>query len=230
MTAPAPPVTPPPLQFEDVVLENVGQPLSLTVPQHHTVSLVGDADSGVNRLAVVALGLSPVTGGRALVLGTDLAAMARRNALAFRRQVGYVPAGDGLLQNLSLAENVALPLRFGSGMSPREITGRLKVMLAQVRLSGVGHLRPADANTEQRRRAALARALAFDPDLVILDHPFDGVPARTQVEILDTARGGELAFGARRAVFIVSQSLPERLRNRIEARYRLVRGNLQQEG
>lgn len=219
-----------PLEFEGLVLDGTSSPLTLSVPQHHTVSIVGDADSGVNRLAAIALGLDPIPVGRALLMGENLAVMARRNALAFRRQVGYVPAGDGLLQNLSLAENVALPLRFGSGMSPREIGGRLKVMMGQVRLAGVGHLRPADANGEQRRRAALARALAFDPDLVILDHPFDGVPARTQLEILDIARGGELAFGARRTVFIISQSLPERLLNRIENRYRLVRGKLQQEG
>ena len=219
-----------PLVFEDVMLDGpYGGVVSLTVPAHLTVSIVGNAASGVNRLAPFALGLTPLPGGRALVLGEDLHAMPRRAALAFRRRVGYVPAGDGLLQNLSLADNVALPLRFGTTMSPREIDGRLRIMLAQVRLDAVADLRPADADGEQRRRAALARALAFDPDLVIMDRPFDGIAGRAQIELIETARGGELAEGARRTVFVTGQFLPDRLRPRIEHRYRLVRGEFQTE-
>ena len=155
--------------------------------------------------------------------------MGRRPKLAFRRRVGYLPAGDGLLQNLTLRDNVALPLRFGSNLSDREIDGRLQVALAAVRLSRVADLRPAQASEEQRRRAALARALAFDPELVILDHPFDGLTNRASAEMLELARGGEVAEGSRRTVFLTGQNMPDLLRPRIEQTYRLVRGLIERE-
>jgi ABC-type multidrug transport system ATPase subunit len=155
--------------------------------------------------------------------------MPRRAALAFRRRAGYVPEGDGLLQNLSLEENVALPLRFGSDMDPREIHGRLRVILGAFRLSDVAHLRPADADDEQRRRTAFARALVFDPDLVILDQPFDGIGPGAASELLSLARGGETPEGPRRALFVTSQALPDYLRRRFELRHRVTRGALHQD-
>jgi ABC-type transporter Mla maintaining outer membrane lipid asymmetry ATPase subunit MlaF len=133
------------------------------------------------------------------------------------------------MQNLSLRDNVALPLRFGSDMSDREIEGRLQVALAAARLTRSADLRPAQANEEQRRRAAFARALAFDPELVILDHPFDGLTNRASAELLELARGGETGEGSRRTVFVTGQDLPDNLRPRIELRYRLTRGLIERE-
>lgn len=221
-----------PLAFDAVRLSDGPAPvsLSLAVEAHTVVSVVGEAASGIRRLGPIALGLDEAEAGRALLFGEDVGRMTRREALAFRRRVGYVPEGDGLLQNLSLADNVALPLRFGSPLSPREIESRLRVMLAAARLAGAAELRPAAANEEQRRRAALARALAFDPALVILTQPFDGVGARAAVEILELARGGDLADGsARRAVFLTGQLLPERVQARVDVRYRIAGGTLRQE-
>lgn len=220
----------PPLAFEDLPLSGPrGGTVTLTVAPHRVVSIIGEAGSGVNQLAPRALGLLRTGRGRALVFGQDIQDLPRRHALAFRRRLGYVPAGDGLLQNLSLADNIALPLRFGSALSPREIDSRLRVMLAAVRLADGAGLRPADANEEQRRRASLARALAFDPDLVIMDHPFEGISGRAAVDVLELARGGDTADGARRSLFITGQELPDRIRSRVDVRYRVVRGQLRTE-
>jgi phospholipid/cholesterol/gamma-HCH transport system ATP-binding protein len=218
-----------PLTFEDVVPADGGAPLSFAVRPHEVVAVIGEAGTGVQRLGPIALGLEPAAAGRSRLYGEEVARMPRRAALAFRRRVGYVPPGDGLLQNLSLADNVALPLRFGSSLSPREIESRLRVMLAAVRLADAAGLRPAATNPEQRRRAALARALAFDPDLVILAQPFDGIGGRAAAEILELARGGDTPEGARRAVFVTGQLLPERVRARVDIRYRFAGGSLRQE-
>ena len=223
-------MTAPPLAFEAVVPPGgAGPGVSFTVRAHEVVAVMGDAGTGVQRLGPIALGLEPPAAGRSLIYGEEVGRLPRPDALAFRRRVGYVPQGDGLLQNLSLADNVALPLRFGSALSPREIESRLRIMLAAVRLTDAAGLRPAAANDEQRRRAALARALAFDPDLVILAQPFDGIGARAAAEILEVARGGDTPDGARRAVFLTGQMLPERLRARVDVRYRIAGGSLRQE-
>jgi phospholipid/cholesterol/gamma-HCH transport system ATP-binding protein len=219
-----------PLVFEDVRLEGArSTTVSLTVAQHRAVSVVGEVASGLNRLAPIALGLEDPEGGRALLFGEPVATMSRRAVLAFRRQAGYVPEGDGLLQNLSLADNVALPLQFGSPLSTREVRSRVRVILGAFRLAEVGGLRPSEADDEQRRRAAFARALVFDPRLVILDQPFDGIGLGAAAELLDLTRGGETADGPRRAVLVTSQALPDRLRSRFEERYRVARGTLRPE-
>jgi len=217
--------------FDEVLVGGRGaQPLTLEVPPFGCVAVLGDEASGVDDLGGYALGLERPQAGRVRVFGTVIADLPEPERLAFRRRVGYLPAGEGLLQNLSLRDNVALPLRFGSGASPKEIDGRVNVMLVAVRVAAVALLRPAQVNEEERRRAALARAMAFDPALLVLEQPFDGLTGRTASELLELARGGETAEGARRAVFITGQDLPAVIHRRIERVYRLTRaGTLQLE-
>jgi ABC-type transporter Mla maintaining outer membrane lipid asymmetry ATPase subunit MlaF len=217
---------PRPLVFDHVPVGRGSHPFSLEVPAHHTVVVLGDEDSGVGRLGAYALGLERPTMGRALVFDTEIGTLPEAERLAFRRRVGYLPAGDGLLQNLSLRDNVALPLRFGSGASSKEIDGRVNVMLAAVRLSNAQTLRPAQANEEERRRAALARAIAFDPALLVLEGPFDGLTARVGSELLEFARGGESAEGARRAILVTAQEIPPLILRRVEQVYRLTRAGM----
>lgn len=218
-----------PLVFEAVTLPRSGAVANLEVPEHQTVLVLGPDASGVDSLVAIALGLEHPADGRAWLHGQDLAAMTPRAALAFRRRVGYLPAGDGLLQNLSLRDNVALPLRFGSDYSDRAITTRVKLLLTMVRIANAADRRPATTTDEDRRRAAFARALALDPDLVLLASPFDGLTSRTAAELLEVTRGGETEAGARRTVFITAQDIPERLAPRIEIRYRFVDGALKRE-
>lgn len=214
-----------PLLFESIPLAaHASQPFSLTVQARETVVVLGDEDSGLGALGGYALGLERPPSGRARVFDVEIGRLPERERFAFRRRVGYLPAGDGLLQNLSLQGNIGLPLRFGSGATSREIEGRLNVMVAAVRLRAAeGGLRPAQANEEQRRRAALARAVALDPALLILEQPFDGLTSRVAAELLEYARGGETAEGARRTIFITGQEIPPVLLRRVDRLYRLTR-------
>ena len=205
------------------VTEAVGT-FSLEVEAHSTVAVTGDEASGVDLLGGLAMGLERCPGGQVRTLGADVATLERRAQLAFRRKLGYLPAGDGLLQNLTLRENIRLPLRFGSDFRPRDIEGRVDVIVAQLRLVRVAAQRPAQASAEDRRRAALGRALAFDPELVVLEEPFDGLTDRAAGELLEAARGGETAEGARRTVFLTGADLPALLRTRVDRHLRMIRG------
>jgi len=220
-----------PLVFDEVPLnQRTRTAFTLAVTAHQTIAVLGDEASGVDRLGGYVLGLEAPPAGRVLLFDTDLTSLSERDRLAFRRRVGYLPAGDGLLQNLTLRDNIALPLRFGSTASPREIDGRVNVMVAAVRLGSAADRRPAQANEEECRRAALARAVAFDPSLLVLEQPFDGVTARVAAELLEVARGGETAEGARRAIFITAQEIPVVVQRRCDRLYRLTRaGSLELE-
>ena len=227
-TPPSSPV-PLPLVFDSIpIARHASHPFSLEVPERRTIAVLGEDDSGIGLLGGYALGLERPATGRALVFGTSIARLPETQRLAFRRRVGYLPAGDGLLQNLSLRDNVALPLRFGSGASPRDIEGRVNVMMAALRLTGASPLRPAQANDEERRRAALARAIAFDPALLILEQPFDSLTARAASELLEIARGGESAEGARRTIFITGQEIRPVILRRVDQVYRLTRAGMLQ--
>jgi ABC-type transporter Mla maintaining outer membrane lipid asymmetry ATPase subunit MlaF len=216
-----------PLVFDSIpIARQASAPFSLEVGERRTVAVLGDEDSGVGLLGGYALGLERPPAGRALIFGTVIATLPEPERLAFRRRVGYLPAGEGLLQNLSLRDNVALPLRFGSGAAPREIDGRVTVMLTALRLTAAANLRPAQANEEERRRAALARAIAFDPTLLLLEQPFDGLTARVASELLEIARGGESADGARRTIFITGQEIPPIIMRRVDQVYRLTRAGM----
>jgi ABC-type transporter Mla maintaining outer membrane lipid asymmetry ATPase subunit MlaF len=208
------------------VPEEVGV-FSLEVPEHHTVVALGDERSGVDDLGALAMGLESGPRGCARVFGTQIDSLERRAQLAFRRRIGYLPAGDGLLQNLTLRDNIRLPLRFGSDFQPDEIEGRVDVILAQLRIARVAQARPAAANAEDRRRTALGRALAFDPELVIMEQPFDGLTDRVAAELLEVARGGQTAEGGRRTVFITDQDIPALLRSRVERLIRIVDGEVE---
>jgi ABC-type transporter Mla maintaining outer membrane lipid asymmetry ATPase subunit MlaF len=199
---------------------------NLEVKAHSATSVIGKATTGVNTLGSIALGLIPPKSGRALVYGAVVSEMPRREALAYRRKVGYLPAGDGLLQNLTLRDNIALPLRFGSEFSERETDSRVALMLSLFGVEDAAGFRPAMATEEQRRRTALARALAFDPELVILEQFFDGLTPRAGVRLLDLALGGVSAEGSRRALLITGQYLPDRLKPRIEHTFRITDGSL----
>lgn len=213
-----------PLVFEDLPLSTRARaPFTLALAPHQTVAVLGDEESGVDRLGGYALGLESVPAGRVLVFDTAIERLPLRERFAFRRRVGYLPAGDGLLQNLSLRDNIALPLRFGSDASPHEIDGRVSIIIAAVRLGGAADRRPAQANEEECRRAALARAVAFDPTLLVLEQPFDGITARASAELLEVARGGETAEGARRTIFITGQEIPTVVQRRCDRVYRLTR-------
>lgn len=212
-----------PLVFTEVPLGRSGRPASFEVREHESVAVLGDEDSGVDRLGSWALGLERPGRGSVAAFGTVVADLPETERLAFRRRLGYLPAGDGLLQNLSLRDNIALPLRFGSGATSREIDGRVRVMLAAVRLTDAAVRRPAAVHDEERRRTAFARAMAFDPGLLLLEQPFDGLTVRSASELLERARGGITAGGARRAILITGQELPALLHGRVERIYRVSR-------
>lgn len=215
------------ISFQKLVTVTGGVEFTLEIPRHNCIAVVGDARSGAEALCSTALGLTETISGKSEIDGQDLAKMPRTAALAFRRKLGYLPAGDALMQNLSLAGNVALPLKFGSNFGDREIRGRVKVILAALRISDNAESRPAMVRDETRRRAALARALAFDPEILLLEAPFQGITDRVAGELLDTVLGGEHADGSRRTVFLTAQHLPVSLRTRIQTIYRATKGKLE---
>jgi ABC-type transporter Mla maintaining outer membrane lipid asymmetry ATPase subunit MlaF len=213
----------PPLVYRDVAL--LGRPdrlFTLTLHPGEVVAAVGEENSGVEALGRLALGLVPPASGTVEVFGLRIAELSYYDLLVFRRRLGYLPQGDGLLQNLSLRDNVALPVRFATDHRLREVDAKVTQLIEDFRLRAIAELRPAQANEEDRRRAAAARAVALDPKLVVLDFPFVGLTSRAALDLLE--RVSKADDGSRRTVLLTSRDLTPSVRGLLTGAVRVVDG------
>ncbi len=166
------------VQLSNVRIERGGRAIlrdvSLQVPQGSITAVLGPSGSGKSTLLAALTGeLRPVAG--AITLFGKPIPTGSAELRQMRRSVGVLLQGNGLLTDLTVAENVGLPLRTHTRL-PVPVRERL----VQMKLHAVGLLAAADAWPRElsggmARRVALARALALDPPLMIYDEPLTGL-------------------------------------------------------
>ncbi len=213
----------PPLAYRDVAL--LGRPdhlFNLTLQAGEVVAAVGEENSGIEALGPLALGLATPASGAVEVFGLPIGELSYYDLLVFRRRLGYLPQGDGLLQNLTLRDNVALPVRFATDHRLREVDAKVGQLIEDFRLRAIAALRPAQANEEDRRRAAAARAVALNPKLVVLELPFVGLTSRSALDLLE--RVSRTEDGGRRTVLLTSRDLTPSVRGLVTRAVRVVDG------
>jgi putative ABC transport system ATP-binding protein len=157
---------------------------SLLVPPGQSVAVLGRSGSGKSTFLNAVAGVSTITNGSIWLGNTCISALsvADRSALRLRR-IGLVFQHGELLPELSLVENVALPVRLG-GIGRRTSLDRAEAMLDRVGLSGLLHRRPEAVSGGELQRAAIARALATEPDLVLADEPTGALDAENAQVVL----------------------------------------------
>ena len=153
--------------------------------------LVGpvEAASAVLRSVV---GIDRPDAGAARLLGEDPQALPRRPAAALLSRVGFHPRSGALLANLTLRENLLLPLHFHRRLRAAEAERTAAAALGRFGLGEAPEVRPEEVPLPVRRRVALARATLLDPELLVLDDPLDDLEDEVAAEI-----GAALAAWAR---------------------------------
>jgi phospholipid/cholesterol/gamma-HCH transport system ATP-binding protein len=142
--------------------------------------ILGGSGSGKTTLLRMLGCLARPDAGSILVDGAlDLAQIAEAEIRRYRRRIGMMFQDGALLDSLSLQDNVALPLREHSEHDEAEIARRVEEVFASVGLEGVGPLLPAQLSGGMRKRAALARALVMQPEILLCDEPFSGLDPAT---------------------------------------------------
>lgn len=155
----------------------------------------GLGNSGKSDLLLTIAGLAPLLAGEHYLFGQKLSDLDEDELIEKRLKVGLVfGEGGRLFSNLSLLENVALPLAYHQNRALEEVMTSAKEILQQFTMDSTGSQWPSDSPRHLRQRTALARAMALEPELLLIDNPFSGLDrAETLwwVETLERIRSGD---------------------------------------
>jgi phospholipid/cholesterol/gamma-HCH transport system ATP-binding protein len=141
--------------------------------------LLGGSGSGKSTLLRLVGGLLAPDAGRIAVAGQEVVGRSWRELREIRNKLGMMFQGGALLDSLSVYQNLALPLRERLRMREPEIAARIQLQLAAVGLEGTESLLPRQLSGGMIKRAALARALISEPEILLCDEPFSGLDPLT---------------------------------------------------
>lgn len=154
--------------------------LSLSVDEGETITIIGGSGSGKTVMLKILLGLLRPDAGTVYFEGEDITGMDEDGLIEMRKQVGMLFQGGALFDSLSVRENIAYPLREHFSYSEGEIDRIVSRKLSLVGLQGVEEMYPADLSGGMKKRVALARSIATDPEVILYDEPTTGLdPANT---------------------------------------------------
>ena len=169
-----------------IVVEEVGKrygdftavdDVSLTVPDGSLTALLGPSGSGKSTLLRVIAGLEEPDRGRVLIGGADVTGTPAR-----KREIGFVFQHYAAFKHMTVRDNVAFGLRIRK-VEKERIQQRVDELLALVHLEAYAHRYPSQLSGGQRQRMALARALAVEPRVLLLDEPFGALDATVRKEL-----------------------------------------------
>jgi phospholipid/cholesterol/gamma-HCH transport system ATP-binding protein len=149
--------------------------LDFDITHGQTVVILGGSGSGKSTLLRTIVGLQKPTSGALLVKGTDLGKASEREIGEVRKKMGLAFQGGALIGSLTVGENIALPLLEHSNLAASTVEVMTRIKLEQVGLSGFEHFSPSALSGGMKKRAAFARALALDPEMLFFDEPSAGL-------------------------------------------------------
>ncbi len=197
------------------------QGLNLTVEPGELVAVVGASGSGKSTLLNILSGLDTPTGGSAVVAGTDLLTMGRRERVHYqRRTVGFVwqQTSRNLLPYLTATENVRLPLELAGAGTRAERAARARDLLELLDVAEVADRRPAEMSGGQQQRVAIAVAVANAPRVLLADEPTGELDEATSVEVLEALRSVNLATGVTTLVVTHDPAVSEHVARTVQIR------------
>jgi phospholipid/cholesterol/gamma-HCH transport system ATP-binding protein len=159
--------------------------VSLAVQDGETFAIIGRSGSGKTVLMKHFVGLLRPDEGEVLVDGTDVCDVPYEELQQIRRRFGVLFQGGALFDSMTTFENIAFPLRYFTTLEEAAIRDRVQECLDLVRLSDIGSKNPSELSGGMRKRVALARAIAIEPEYILYDEPTSGLDPETSNTIND---------------------------------------------
>jgi phospholipid/cholesterol/gamma-HCH transport system ATP-binding protein len=149
--------------------------INFDVKRGETLVILGGSGSGKSTLLRTLVGLEKPTSGQIWIKGQDIARISTREMDEIRKKIGMSFQGGALFGSMTVGENVALPLREHTNLEDSTIEIMLRLKLEQVGLEGFEYYMPSQLSGGMKKRAAVARALAMDPEILFFDEPSAGL-------------------------------------------------------
>ena len=149
--------------------------INFEVMRRETIVILGGSGSGKSTLLRTMVGLEKPTSGSVWVAGTNLATASPAEMDEVRKKIGLSFQGGALIGSMTVGENVALPLREHTDLEQSTIEVMVRIKLQQVGLIKFEHFMPSQLSGGMKKRAALARATAMDPEILFFDEPSAGL-------------------------------------------------------
>jgi phospholipid/cholesterol/gamma-HCH transport system ATP-binding protein len=149
--------------------------VSFDVKRGETLVILGGSGSGKSTLLRTLVGLEKASSGEIWIKGKNIAAIRDSEMDEIRKKIGMSFQGGALFGSMTVGENVALPLREHTKLEDSTIEIMLRLKLEQVGLEGFEYYMPSQLSGGMKKRAAVARALAMDPEILFFDEPSAGL-------------------------------------------------------
>jgi phospholipid/cholesterol/gamma-HCH transport system ATP-binding protein len=183
------PAAPPAVMFEHVSLafdeQVVLDDISFTVPAGHTLVILGASGAGKSVILKLILGLLRPDAGAVFIEGSRIDTLPESDLMPIRERIGMLFQESALFDSLTVADNVGYGLVEHAHMTPEQIRSRVEEVLRLIGLADYLDASPAELSGGQRRRVAVARAMAARPPLLLFDEPTSGLDPITATTVDD---------------------------------------------
>jgi phospholipid/cholesterol/gamma-HCH transport system ATP-binding protein len=149
--------------------------VSLEVRTGESIAIIGRSGGGKSILLKHLIGLLQPESGQVLIDQQPIVGMNERQLLKVRRKFGMLFQSAALFDSLTVAENISFVLRREGKLTLTEVSRKVDEALAMVDLSGTGDVKPAELSGGMRKRVGLARAIVYEPEIVLYDEPTTGL-------------------------------------------------------